>query len=1096
MSTDLPSGTVTFLFTDIEGSTRLLQRLGERYADALGAHRKLLRAAFNKFHGHEVDTQGDSFFVAFARAADAIAASVMAQRALAEHAWHEGESVRVRMGLHTGAPQLTPAGYVGLDVHIAARLCAAAHGGQVVLSQATHDLAEQLQLDDVTMRELGEHRLKDLDQPRRIFQLVISNLPDEFPPLRTLDTHPHNLPIQLTSFVGREGEINELKEILTIGERQQTTDSNSLVRRPSSVVRLLTLTGAGGAGKTRLALQVAAEVVDSFKNGVWFIELAPLADPALIAGTVATTLGLREQSGQPILDSLIEYLRTQEILLVLDNCEHLIEACARFADVILRACPNLRMLATSREALGIAGETTWIVPSLSLPDAQQPRPTFSDLSQYEAVQLFVTRAVAAQPTFKLTELNAAPVAHVCQRLDGIPLAIELAAARVRVLKTAEIAARLDDRFRLLSTGNRMALPRHQTLRGTIDWSFDLLSESERVALRRLSVFAGGCTLEAVEEVCGDDGRLTTDDEGAGFDYRPPSQAKRIVLRRDEVLDLLSHLVDKSLVVVDKHGDETRYRMLETIREYARERLEEGGEAEAVRQRHAEFLLELVERVPATMTNAERKARYQRFDAEMDNLRAAMGWALATHHAELGLRLVGALGEYWFWWASRWNEGWSWISQFLALPEAMQPKRARANALKGAVNLVRYTGDPAKANRLGDESLALFRELGDKSGMAWVLVDKGTDAEASADYTRAALLCQESATLFREIGDQRGLGWALNWLASAVKNRGGLEEAATLYKESVAAGEAGGDDAMTGMIHMGLADLAYNTRDYARATELYHQAMALCREGSDPDGANYALLSLGVTALAQGDLGIAALHLEASEAWFRQANQKLGLSQMLHYLGYVRHLQGDDRAAMALLREAIALQRQRDGTGSLIKSFEWSACVSADSNQPQRAARLFGAAESARERIGAPLPPGDKPMYDRHLERVRADLEESAFDAAWAEGRAMILLQNSGLALEQAIEYALEMPLTPEDGVLQLKRQAAKQEFGGLTEREREVAARIAQGETNREIAKELVVTERTVETHVTNILNKLGFTSRAQIRKWAVEKGLGRNPVA
>jgi len=1035
MKSNLPSGTVTFLFTDVEGSTQQLQRLGETYAAVLATQRKMLRATFRKFHGHQVDTQGDSFFVAFARAADAISACAMAQRLLAAHPWPAGESVRVRMGLHTGAPQLTAAGYAGLDVHIAARICAAAHGGQVLLSQQTHDLAEQLRLD-VSMRDLGEHRLKDLDQPRRIFQLVISKLPDEFPPLRTLDALPHNLPIQLTSFVGREREIAEIKRVL-------------------STTRLLTLTGAGGAGKTRLALQVAADLIDSHANGVWFIELAPLADPALVAGTVAATLGVREQPGQPILNSLLDYLRPKDLLLVLDNCEHLIDACARFADALLRASPNLKILATSREALGIAGETTWIVPSLSLPSVNGQRPTFTELSQYEAVQLFVARAVAVQPTFKLTELNAAPVAHVCQRLDGIPLAIELAAARVKVLKTAEIAARLDDRFRLLATSNRMALPRHQTLRAAIDWSYELLSEPERVLLRRLSVFAGGCTLEAVEQVCGD----------------------------DEILDLLSHLVDKSLIIVDKHGDETRYRMLETIREYARGRLEESGEAEPVRQRHAEFFLELAERVPPTMTSAERKARYIRFDAEQDNLRAAMGWALATHHAELGLRLVGALGEYWFWWASRWHEGWSWISQFLALPEAMQPKRVRANALKGAVNLVRYTGDPVKANRLADESLALFRELGDKSGMAWVLVDKGTDAEASGDYTRAALLCQESATLFREIGDQRGLGWALNWLASAEMNRGCLEEAATLYKESVAAGEAGGDDAMTGMIHMGLAGLAYNTRDYARATELYHQAMALCREGGDPDGANYALLSLGVTALAHGDLGTAALHLEASEAWFRQANQKLGLSQLLHYLGYVRHLQGDDRAAMTLLREAIALQRQTDGMGSLIKSFEWSACVSADSNQPQRAARLFGAAESARERIGAPLPPGDKPLYERHLERARAELEKVAFDVAWAEGRA--------LTLEQAIEYALEMPLTPEQGArYQRTRQAAKKEFNGLTEREREVAARIAQGESNREIAEALVVSERTVETHVTNILNKLGFTSRAQIRKWAREKGV------
>ncbi|HZQ07936.1 MAG TPA: adenylate/guanylate cyclase domain-containing protein, partial [Anaerolineae bacterium] len=385
MRSDLPSGTVTFLFTDVEGSTQQVQRLGDSYASILATQRKILRAAFQKFHGHEVDTQGDSFFVAFARADDAVAASVKAQRALAEHAWPAGESARVRMGLHTGAPQLTVEGYVGLDVNIAARLCAAAHGGQVLLSQATRDLVEQRLPEDVSLRDLGEHRLKDLDQPRRIFQLVIAELPDAFPPLRSLDALPHNLPIQLTSFVGRTRELAEVKRLL-------------------GSTRLLTLTGAGGAGKTRLALQIGADLAESYPNGVWFVELAPLADSTLVSQAVATTLGVREQSGQSLLASLEAHLRSKNLLLILDNCEHLIDACARLADSFLRACPNLSILATSREALGIGGETTWVVPSLSLPEEREQRLTFSELSQYEAVQLFVDRAVAVQPSFKLTEL--------------------------------------------------------------------------------------------------------------------------------------------------------------------------------------------------------------------------------------------------------------------------------------------------------------------------------------------------------------------------------------------------------------------------------------------------------------------------------------------------------------------------------------------------------------------------------------------------------------------------------------------------------------------------------------------------------------------
>lgn len=605
MRTDLPSGTVTFLFTDVEGSTQQAQRLGEGYASFLATQRKIIRAAFQKFHGHEVDTQGDSFFVAFARADDAVAASVRAQRALAEHAWPPGEIARVRMGLHTGAPQLTVEGYVGLDVHIAARLCAAAHGGQVLLSQATRDLVEQRLPDSVSLRDLGEHRLKDLDQPRRIYQLVIPALSDAFPPLRSLDSLPHNLPVQLTSFVGRKRELAEITRLL-------------------GSTRMLTLTGVGGAGKTRLALQIGADLVESYANGVWFIELATLADPALVPQAVATMLGVREQSGQPLLVSLEAHLRSKTLLLILDNCEHLIDACAHVADFLLRACPKLSILATSREALGIAGETTWMVPSLSLPDERQPRLTFNELSQYEAVQLFVDRAVAAQPSFKLTELNAAAIVQVCRRLDGIPLAIELAAARVKLLNPAEIAARLDDRFALLTGGTRTATPRQQTLRGVIDWSYDLLSEPERILLRRMSVFAGGCTLEALEQVAGE--------AKAGM---------------TSVLDLLSHLVDKSLISVNTTGTETRYDMLETIRQYAHEKLLESGESKQIQDRHLDFFLRLAEDAALYLRDETQALHFERLEREHDNLRAALDWSTrsADRHTA-GLRLAAALAFFW------------------------------------------------------------------------------------------------------------------------------------------------------------------------------------------------------------------------------------------------------------------------------------------------------------------------------------------------------------------------------------------------------------------------------------------------------------------
>lgn len=1018
MKTDLPSGTVTFLFTDIEGSTKQLQRLGERYASVLATQRKLLRAAFHKFHGREVDTQGDSFFVAFARAVDAINASVMAQRALAEQDWGEGERVRVRMGMHTGAPQLTAAGYVGLDVHIAARICAAAHGGQVLLSQQTHDLAEQLQLDEVSFRDLGEHRLKDLDRPRRLFQLVIANLPDEFPSLRTLDALPHNLPIQLTSFVGREKEIREIRGLL-------------------GRTRLLTLTGAGGAGKTRLSLQVAADLGESYAKGVWFIELAPLSDPALVAGTVAATLGVREQPGQPILDALIEYVRAQEMLLVLDNCEHLIDACAHLADALLRACPHVRVLATSREALGIAGETTWIVPSLSLPDAQQPRPTFADLSQYEAVQLFVARAVAVQPNFKLTELNAAAVAHVCQHLDGIPLAIELAAARVKVLQTAEIAARLDDRFRLLATGNRTALPRQQTLRGAIDWSYELLSEEERVLLRRLSVFAGGCTLEAAEWVIGSREQVA----GSKQDSLPTTY---YLLPATSILDLLSHLVDKSLVIVDQQGDETRYGMLETIREYAFEKLRQADEINLLRTRHLEFFLQFAQTAEPHFYHGGAVEWLDRTQRELDNVRAALAWSFESQDWERGLGVAAQLFEFWRH-RAYWSEGRSWMTKFLELPGKARPSARAARAFADASFLAFIANDYVEAERLTDASFAILRTVQDRPAYAHALLMRGRIREVQDDLPAAMACYQESLQISTELKDD-------------------LEAAYALHGMGIVEAELG---------------------NFARGEELLASSLALSRQQQNHLWMVYTLMQLGNLSFEQQNWQQASIRFNETLELARAAKLKPGIAWMLQWLGTLAVYAGDYARAREMLTESIQLADAIGSRACIFSCLEEFAALAAAQGQYRRAARLLAASIALMETITMRRNDRERETQEQSIADIRRAMEQADFDRAWAEGRAM--------TQEQAIAYALEMPSTPEDATRpRMTRQAAKKEFNGLTEREREIAARIAQGESNREIADAFVVSERTVETHVTNILNKLGFTSRAEIRKWAVEKGLGK----
>ena len=598
----LPAGTVTFLFTDVEGSTQLLQQLGNRYADVLAVHHRLLRAAFERWGGQEVDTQGDAFFIAFARAKDALSAALAGQRAIMGHRWPEGMSVRVRIGLHTGEPLSAETGYVGIDVHRAARICETAHGGQILISSATRELIEDDLPEGISLRDLGEHRLRDLARPQHLFQVAAQDMPMEFPPLRSLDNLPHNLPIQLTTFVGRGREIGEVRERL-------------------ATARQLTLTGSGGVGKTRLALEVAAQLLEDFPHGVWLVDLSTLSDAALVPQAIAAPLNMQEEAGRPLTAALGDYLLSKKVLLILDNCEHLSEACAQLTESLLRRCPSIRVLATSRETLGMVGEAVYRVPSLSLPDLRR-LPDFDGLIQYEAVRLFADRAALSQPEFALRPDNAAAVARICGHLDGIPLAIELAAARVKALSVEAIAARLGDRFRLL-TGGRTAVPRHQTLRAVMDWSYDLLPEPERALLRRLSVFAGGFALEAAAAV----GMREDGDE-------------------IETVDVLARLVDKSLVTVDQHAADLRYRLLETVRQYGREKLLGAGEADEAQRRHRDYFLALAERAEPELHRASQTMWLDRLEIEHDNLRAALEWSLGLEGDETGLRLAAALAPYW------------------------------------------------------------------------------------------------------------------------------------------------------------------------------------------------------------------------------------------------------------------------------------------------------------------------------------------------------------------------------------------------------------------------------------------------------------------
>jgi predicted ATPase/class 3 adenylate cyclase len=567
---DLPTGTVTFLFTDIEGSTKLWEQYPDAMRHTLVRHDALLHKVIEQHQGHVFKTVGDAFCAVFSSAENAVAAALTAQRALQAQDWGPVGAIRVRMALHRGTSDKRGGDYFGPTVNRVARLLSVGHGEQVLLSSALEAIVRDRLPPGANLRDLGSHRLKDLQQPEHIFQLVHPSLPADFPPLHSLQAFANNLPVQLTSFIGREWEMAEVKRLL-------------------ATTRLLTLTGTGGCGKTRLALQIGAESLSDYADGVWCVELAALSDPSLAPQAVASALGVREEPNRPILSTLSDHLRSKSLLLILDNCEHLVTACAQVAETLLRTCPNLRVLATSREALNVMGETTWRVPSLSLPDLKQwsmvngqwSMP--SAMTQYDAVRLFVERARASRPDFAMTGQNASAVVQLCHRLDGIPLAMELAAARVRALSVEQIEARLGDRFALLTSGNRMALPRHQTLRATIDWSYDLLTEAERVSLRRLSVFADGWTLEAAERVTSDEWRVTSDTTLDSRFSTPDTF---------DVLDLLLRLVDKSLVIADTQNSEAevRYHMLETVRQYGWERLREAGEWEPVRGHHRDYFL--------------------------------------------------------------------------------------------------------------------------------------------------------------------------------------------------------------------------------------------------------------------------------------------------------------------------------------------------------------------------------------------------------------------------------------------------------------------------------------------------------------------------
>ncbi len=914
-SQGLPSGTVTFLFTDIESSTQLWEKHPEAMKAALAKHDSILRAAVESNGGHVIKTTGDGVHAVFASAGQAVGSTLAAQRSLSESAWDEikPQAVRVRMGLHTGEAELREGDYYGNTLNRAARIMAAGHGGQVLLSAVTAELVQRQLAADVTLLDLGEHHLKGLLQAEHIFQINGPDLAHEFPALNSLTAPTHNLPPQLTTFIGREREL---------AETQQKLASS----------RLLTLIGPGGTGKTRLALELAATQLDQFQDGVWLVELAPISDPAFIVSTIAGVFQVREAQGTPLITLVVDYLRSKEVLLVLDNCEHLVEGSAHIADQLLRACEKLKIVASSREALGIDGETVHRVPSLSLPD----KPS-GDLLSYEATKLFIERATKAEPRFRATPENAAAIIQICQRLDGIPLAIELAAARVKVFTPQQIAERLDDRFKLLTGGSRSALPRQQTLRALIDWSYQSLNEVEQQALRRLAVFSGGWTIEGAEAVVGE----------------------------DEALDGLLGLVNKSLVNVAERSGAARYRFLETIRQYAMEKLLESDEASVTRNRHLDYVMKLVGDVDEGIMGTRRLKWLNEMEVEQDNLRAALEWA-SSHDLPKAIHLALVLGP--FWTARDFNtEAESWCQMILSRSEALSDLRGpRARLYAVLAQAAIYMGDHNIARPAAAAGLALAEEAADKGALVRLYGLAGLANMYLGEFAASREALRVGEVLARERGDTGELAMILVLTTQVIFFSGGdMDETRTYAAEAEALSIQGESQWSSLMLEFAFARLSGLMGEIEKSRVLFKQAADDARQ-------------LGTMRI------VYSCH-----------------SELAHILR--RH--GEIDEALALYAEVLPKWTGLGHRSAAAHELECMAFILGQKDQPEQALTMLGAAEALRELIGAPMSTLERGEYDQALAGLRARIEDGKLKELWAAGRAMDLDQavGYGLAAVKAVD---------------------------------------------------------------------------------------------
>ncbi len=1073
----LPTGTVTLLLADVENSTGLWESHPGQMTAAFARLDHVLSDLLTAYGGVRPVEQGegDSFVVAFARASDAVACALGLQRApLAP--------ISLRIGVHTGEVQLRDEGnYIGSTISRTARLRDLAHGGQSVLSGTAEDLVVDALPADAWLTDLGTHELRGVARPERVVQLCHPDLRNDFPPLRTAKSIAvHNIPSQFTSFVGRGPQVSEVRKMLAQN-------------------RLVALTGAGGVGKTRLAVEVAMQLASEYADGVWFVDLAPITDSGTLPVAVARALWLPDQPGRSTMDTLLRFVRDRRLLVVLDNCEHLLDACAELVVALSGAAPGLTLLATSREPIGVTGEATWRVPSLSTAD--------------EAIELFADRARLVQTGFTLTDSNITTVAKICHRLDGIPLAIELAAARVRALSLAEIVDSLHDRFRLLTGGARTAVRRQQTLRASVDWSHALLTQPERVLFRRLAVFLGGFDLDAAQFVC------------ARTDVEPY-----------QVLDQLTLLVDKSLVVAYDSGGRTRYRLLETVRQYAQEKLAESGEADTVRSRHRDYYTARAALLDAP-AGSDYEQRVEQAETEIDNLRAAFEWSCGNSEIESALTLASSLQPLWMA-RGRVREGLAWFDAILTDEVAQNTDvaaaaRARALADKAVFTLVLSAADGVNqaqqaltlARGIADsalltraltacgltaaynaelagayfaEAIELARELDDRWRLSQILASQANAAIAAGDPIAARAVAIEGRDLADALGDGSNSRQCRICLGIAQLWEGDLAGGAAQFRAVAAEAQAAHDEIWraSGLAHQGTA-LAWQG-DTAAARAAAEESLAVASEfGGLPASIGY--FALGNAALVAGDVGTAldmtaaaweqgrvlpgfAAHLRpiiaqaaladgdliAARRWADEAVATApGWAIMVRALSVRAHVaiaQGQPEQAESDSHDALASVPESFPHLGISEILECLATLANEAGSHREAARLFGAADAIRQRMGAVRFKVWDADYEASVAAIRDALGQHDFDAAWAEG--------TGLSIEEAIAYA-------QRGRGERKRPASG--WASLTPTERDVIRLVSEGLGNKDIATRLFVSPRTVQSHLTHVYTKLGLASRVQL---------------